>query len=465
MTDTSITIIEPGIAGWRSADISVDDDLPSGLRFHDDASLRPMDGVFAARITQVDTANDLAFADLGGGVTGCMNLRRAKLLIKGKAQTIADCVTEGQRLLVQVVSEPSRLENKALTITPRPRLAGRYTVLEAGGARLNFSKDIGPAQVKKLTPLLQPYAENTSLIVRSRAATIAPEFVAAEAAMLAKVLETKTDKAGLVFANTPLEKALIGAPDDSTDIMVEGGSAFAEASALAAKRWPDVYTRLSQYKGEMSAFEHYGVQEAIEEALSDQIMLPSGGWISITPTPAMTVIDVNMGDAFKGRSASDAKVIVNMEAALAALYHMRFQDIGGLIVIDFIDMTAKGATRELMGLIEKAAREDRVPVQHTGLSTFGMMEFARKRSGLSLRDRMHVAGRPRMRAEAAALDLLQKGLRIGQAPETGALVLSGPKPVLAWLKAHTHYTDTLQKATQRTVTLMLGTTPDVFLHG
>lgn len=472
MMDAPLTVIEPGIGLWRSADIGSEGGaedgevgLPTDLRFHDDVKLSPLDGVFAARITAVDKANDLAFADLGDGITGCMNLRRAKLLVKGRVDGISDCVTEGMKLLVQVVSEPSAQDDKALVITPRPRLMGRYVVVEMGGARLNFSKDIGPSKVKKLTPDLTGLAEHGVIIVRSRASQVPVDAVVQEAKHLIDALNVTAEKPGLVFAYTPLEKALVSVPDDSRSVVIEGGSALAQAKNISASRWPDVHARLIKHTMPEPAFEHYGVNEAIEEALAERIMLPSGGWISITPTAAMTVVDVNMGNAFKGRSASDAKVIVNMEAALAVLYHLRFQDIGGLIVVDFIDMTAKGAARDLMQLIEKVAREDRVPVQHTGISTFGMMEFARKRSGLSLKDRMQVAGKPRTRIDSAALDLLRRGVRTGQVPKPGALVIAGPEVLLAWLKRHPDYISELAHSTQRTVELMLGTAPDVFIRG
>ena len=459
-----LTVIEPGIGGVRSADID-EDGLPTDLRFHDDASLSPMDGLYAARITNVDTANDMAFADLGGGLTGAMNLRRAKLKVKGQVQSIKECVTEGERLLVQVVSEPGALEAKALSITPRPRLMGRYLVVEAGASRLNFSKDLPPRTVKALEEELKLFAEGAAIIVRSRAVDIPVDAIISEAERLTSALMAPVDAPGMVYASSPLEKALLAAPDDSEQILVEGGSTFAEAKTLAEEQWPDLAPRLVPYKGDEPAFEHYGVNEAIDEALADRIELPSGGWISITETPAMTVVDVNMGSALKGRSASDAKVQVNLEAALATLYHLRFQDIGGLVVVDFIDMSAKGAARELMTLIERMVRADRVPLSHTGLSTFGLVEFARKRSGVSLKGRTQAPALPRRRASAVAIDLLRRGQQIGAGKTPGALIVSGPEPVVSWIKAHNEYLEELQATTHRQVELMLGTEPDVFVRG
>ncbi len=462
MTEQGHTIIEPGIGGCRSADIDADG-LPTDLRFHDDVSLSPMDAVFAARITKIDSTNDMAFADLGGGHTGALNLRRAKLLAKGAA-SINDCVTEGQNLLVQVVAEPNALDDKALTITPRPRLMGRYLVAEFGASRLNFSKDLGPKTVKALQTPLGVHAENAALVVRTTAADAPVDAVVAEAARLTKALAHTPASPELVFTYTPLEKALLAAPNDTAEIQIEGGSTFAQAKALAKTHWPDLADRLAAYKGTEAAFEHYGVNETIDEALSDRIDLPSGGWISITETAAMTVVDVNMGSALRGMSASQAKVVVNLEAALAALFHLRFQDIGGLVVIDFIDMSAKGAARDLMQLIEKTARTDRVPLSHTGLSTFGLVEFARKRSGVSLKGRMQVAGRPRRRASAVALDLLRRGAQVGTSAETGTLIVSGPEPVLGWIKRNERFLDELKTQSHRDVELLLGSEPDVFLR-
>ncbi len=447
MTETMI--IEPGIGEWRSALLD-DDGFPTQLLFHAEATLSPIDGIFSARVTRADSTLDMAFLDLGDGLTGVMNLRRAKLLTKNRADSISACVTEGELLTVQVVAEPSALDNKALPVTPRTRLLGRYVVAEHGAARLNFSKDLSANAQKKLSPLLTDISASAAVIVRSAAQGVDPDVVAHEARMLATAVSAKGDKPGLLFAQTPLIQALLAAPEGDSQIVVEGGGALADAKAAVQQHWPDLLPRLSQYSGK-AAFEELGIEEAIEEALADRIDLPSGGWISITPTPAFTAIDVNMGGALKGRSAADAKIITNLEAAMATAYHLRFQDIGGLIVVDFIDMNAKGAARELMQTLDTAFRDDIAPIQHTGISQFGLVEINRRRRGLSLRDRMLRHRRPAQRPEAQGLALLRSAKRIGNGAEPGDLTLTAPKPVQDWLKAKTGLLANLEAATGRAI--------------
>ncbi|MCJ9430519.1 ribonuclease E/G [Kordiimonas marina] len=460
---TGTMLIEPGIGQWRSAVLG-DDELPVTLTFHEDIALSAAGALFDARVTRVDAHLDIAFLDLGDDRDGMLSLRRAKLIAGGRAETISDCVTEGQMLRVQVVAEPSALDDKALPVTPRPRLTGRYVVAEAGGARLSFSKDLGPKTVKTLTPMLTGAASRAALIVRSRAGEVPAEAVAVEADWLTGILGAKcADKPGLVHAFSPLEQALLAVGQGTESLLIEGADALAQTKAMAETRWPDLSGLAELYKDTTPMFEAFGVEEAIEEALGDRIELPSGGWLSVHETPAVTAIDVNMGGALKGRSAGEAKLVVNLEAALAIAYHLRFQDIGGLVVVDFIDMAAKGAAKDLMDVLSGALKEDHVPVQHTGLSMFGLMELNRKRSGLSLRQRMLRQHKATDRPAAVALKLIRDGVRLGRTASPGNLTVTAPKPVLTWLERHTDLLDALKAQTSRAVTLAEGTPADIHL--
>lgn len=461
--NNGFTIIEPGIGQWRSADIDADE-LPVALRFHENIAISPLEAVFDARVTNVDHALDMAFLDLGNGMMGALNFRRARLLVKGQVGGIGDCVQEGQPLRVQVIAEPSSIEEgKALSVSVRPRITGRYLVVETGGARLNFSKDLPPRTLKALKEDLSPFAANAAIIVRSRAVDIEPAAVLAEAKRLTDALSSPVGDPGLVFSYSEAERALLTAPDSDMPIMVEGGSFAADVKKLAKSRWPDLLPRIKGYDGK-NAFEELGVNESIEESLADRIDLPSGGWISITPTPAMTVIDVNMGSALKHMNAGEAKLVVNMEATMAIAHHLQFQDIGGLIVVDYIDMSGKGHARELMQLIERTMREDRVPVQHTGISTFGLVEFTRKRSGLSLRDRMQRQRPPVARDMATALEALQKAQSAGLSADPGKLVMKLPQNAMSWLITNDSLLDALEARTQRQLDISPGEKTEVYIR-
>jgi len=456
------TIIESGIGQWRSAGIDTDG-LPLTLNFHDDVAISPLEAIFDGRVTRVDTNLDMAFLDLGNGLTGALNFRRARLLVKTQTHSISDCVCEGDLIRVQVVSEPSALENKALPVTPRPRITGRYAVAETGKARLNLSKDLTHKQTAALKTALGPVVTDVAIIIRGRAGHAPVEAVVQEVVALQQALTTKPDGPRLIHTWAPAEKALLSLKDDSCDIVADGHATLSTLKTISNKIWPDLTPRLQLYKGN-HAFEELGVEEAIEEALAPQITLPSGGWINITPTPALTAVDVNLGGALKHMAANEAILLTNMEATLAVAHHLEFQDIGGIIIIDYINMSSKGSTRELMHHIETTFRESPVPVQHTGLSQFGLVEFTRKRSGLSLRDRLEQQHAPMARPAAQALTLLQKAKCLGTGADHGDLILEASHATLTWLEAHSTLITALKEATQRTIVLEAKTTIDAYIR-
>lgn len=457
----SSLVIESGIGEWRATTIGADG-LPLDIQFLSDSSLSSVDVIYHARVREVNKTLDMAFLDLGAEPdsgnshqkTGVLNFRRVKHLakhlanhianqkskqpIKPPPQSIADCVNEGEMLLVQGLSDPTALEDKAIQLSAKPRLVGRFTVVEAAKPRLFFSKDLPPRCIKALTPLLSPLAAQVSIIVRSNALDMDPTAVLAEASWLATAFVNKGDakKPAPVFALSPLEQALMLAPKGCGSILVENGDILTQAKQICRDRWPDLFDRLSIWAGQETMDEAFGISEAIEEALAPRIALPSGGWISIEETRALTVIDVNVGSALQGRSAAVALLTVNMEAALAALYHLRLQDIGGLIVIDFVDMSAKGSAAQLMQVIDDALKQDPVPIKRSGLSQFGLMELARRRKGLSLRQRFQQSRSPVLSVRAVALQLVKQALALGLTASPGTLVLTAPGPVMDFLEKH-----------------------------
>ena len=236
---------------------------------------------------------------------------------------------------------------------------------------------------------------------------------------------------------------MLALTDRPKAIVCETSDVMNDVKVLTSSRWTDLQGLASLHKG-VGLMEEYGVDETIEEALANKIELPSGGWISIFETPALTAIDVNMGGALAGRSAGEAQQLVNMEAALAVFFHMRFQDMGGLIVVDFIDMKAKGAVADLTRLIDDLIKDDPVPVRRTGISPLGLMEFARKRAGISFRQRFLTRPIQFDEAEANALSLLARAGRLGSSGEPGELLIKSSPDVMTWLQDHAHLLDALE---------------------
>lgn len=461
-------IIESSIGEWRTALID-EDEIPVEVNFLYSAGQDPTDVVTAARVSKIDKTLDMAFLTLPDGAQGMLNYRRAKSIAKARGikqpTCIADCVTEGELVNVQALGAASALEDKAIPLSGKIKIVGRYLVVESGKGRLNLSKDLPAHAIGVIRKALEPLATDWALVVRSRAATVPVEAVIAEASWIIEALSKPASEPQAIFTPTPLERALVAVPDDVDKIIIQGGDNFSVAKLLCNQLWPDLSDKLELYKGSDNAFEHFGVEEAIEDAIADKIDLPCGGWISVFETPALTAIDVNMGGALKGQSTSEAKRIVNLEAALAVAFHLRFQNMGGLIVVDFIDNPAKGAVGEIMHYLEDALALDPVPVQKSGLSSFGLMQFNRRRRGLSLRQRTLTSSTPTERTDYQAMKLIRQAQKIGLATGKGSLVLQGPQDVVNYLTAHNALLETLKETTARAIALKVGEGVEAYIQG
>jgi ribonuclease G len=461
-------IIESSIGEWRTAIID-DDEIPVEVNFLYDAALDPTDVVSAARVSAIDKTLDMAFITLPNGEQGMLNYRRAKSIAKERGikytAGIADCVTEGELIYVQALGAASTIEDKAIPLSGKIKIVGRYLVVESGKGRLNLSKDLPTHTIGVIRKALEPLAAEHALVVRSRSATVPVEAVVAEAKWIIDALTNTSRDTQMLFAPSPLERALMAVPDNIDTIIIQGGDNFAAAKLLCNILWPDLSDKLELYKGSDGVFEAFGIEEAIEEAIADKIELPCGGWIAVFETPALTAIDVNMGSALKGQSAADAKRIVNLEAALAVAFHMRFQNMGGLIVVDFIDNPAKGAVSEILHYLEDALDQDPVPIQKSGLSSFGLMQFNRRRRGLSLRQRMLTTSAPSERADYQARKLLRQAKQIGMQSGMGNLVLQGPQSVVSYLSVHKDLLESLKAATARVITLKVGDSLEAYIQG
>ena len=457
-------LIDVDAGGVRASQFD-GDGFPETLTFYRRYPLSAAGALFDGRITKLDRANDQAFLDIGGS-TAVLPVRRAKHLapksVSGRPVAINDCVQEGQLIRVQGVADALVQDGKALTVTARPRLVGRYAIVEAGSdgtaLRVNPSKTIAAAKSARLTAALKDtQSQSGTIILRSAAGAVDDDIVLAEVGKLIDTLYQDSSTPGLLHETDAIEAALRDTPEGATSIITTATDQSV-LKGLIRRQYPDLLT-LEIYP-DVRLHDDAPLtdilDEAIDEALADRIALPSGGSLSIHTTPALTAVDVNLGNAFDGRTAAEAKRLTNMEAALALAYHLRFQNIGGLVVVDFINMTGKGAIKDLMSVLNEALAEDSVPVQHGGISQFGLMELTRNRSGLSLADQLQTARAPVPRTEETLITLLNRATRLGLSAEPGDLVITLTPAMQSVLDTAPILLSAVEDQTRRTVKLETG---------
>ena len=430
-------LISASIGETRAA--VIEDGRPVGVDHHRDGTVPVVESVWRARVTRVMPEHDLAHLALADGVPAVLPFRRARpLAAKARPRGIADCVSEGQQVLVQVTREPE--PGKAAIASATVRLAGRYVVAAPDGQGLAFADRDG------LTDALSPLADTAHLTVRRAAAAVPPAAVAAEAGALIEDWTGRPDTPGLVRpAPSPVARLLRDSPPAGVDrVIVDDPALTAEAERLAAGRWPDLDGRVERWRDREPLFDAFGVDDAIDRALAERIPLPGGGWIAIDETRALTAIDVDAG--------SGTALTANLEAADEIARQLRFQDIGGLIVIDFIDMKGKAARQRLIKRLDGALADDPRGVRRSGPSPFGLVELNRPRVGPSLRQRLLNRPPPHPSAETAALALLRRAEREARADRRpGAVVLVADPATADLLGDRPGWTDALAARTGRRV--------------
>lgn len=249
---------------------------------------------------------------------------------------------------------------------------------------------------------------------------------------------------------TEADRASVGADDERPGLRVKAPDALARL--LAASREQEM--EISD--GGPPLFEEAGIEAAIDEALSGRHPLPSGGDVVIEETEAFAAIDVNAGAAGAGRVQSRAARIVNREAAALIVHQLRLQNLGGLIVIDFLKMPRAKDREAIRAALNDAVTDDPAEVRLGRFGSFGLLALTRARSGPSLRGELLSRMETSLTPEAAALALLRRALPAGNSSRPGALILSCPAEVGVWLKKQNSYLAQLAEQTARQLVIEEG---------
>ncbi|WP_203579575.1 Rne/Rng family ribonuclease [Microbacterium hibisci] len=438
-----------------------------------DASL--IGNVYLGRVQNVLPSMEAAFVDIGRG--------RNAVLYSGEVdwdavetgnqpRRIELALKTGDRVLVQVTKDP--VGHKGARLTSQISLPGRYLVYVPGGAMNGISRklpDTERARLKKILKEVLP--ESSGVIVRTAAEGATEEQLTRDVQRLTNQWEHISKQIETIQAPSLLHSE----PDllvkivrdvfneDFSKMLIQGDDAHHTISKYLESVAPDLLERVERYEGERDPFDEFRVTEQIEKALDRKVWLPSGGSLVIDRTEAMTVVDVNTGK-FVGSGGNLEETVTknNLEAAEEIVRQLRLRDIGGIIVVDFIDMVLESNRDLVLRRLVECLSRDRTKHQVAEVTSLGLVQMTRKKLGLGLLETFSeacevCAGRGlivhhdpvvKHRAPAAGAPSSSSGRRPrggSPAPSTGGsngthVITEGVKSALAQIAASTiHHAD------------------------
>ena len=361
--------------------------------------------IYKGTITRVEPSLEAAFVDYGAERHGFLPLKEiartyfpSGYKFDGRPN-IKDVIKEGQEVIVQVDKEERGQKGAALTTFIS--LAGSYLVLmpnnpRAGGISRRIEGDERTELKQALSKLDLP--DGMGLIVRTAGVGKSYEELAWDLSVLLthwKAISEAAESRPAPFLIHQESNVIVRAIRDYLrrdvgEILIDKTSIYEQALKHIELVRPDFVNRVKLYKGDVPLFSHYQIESQIESAFQREVRLPSGGSIVIDPTEALTSIDINSARATKGGDIEETALNTNLEAADEIARQLRLRDAGGLVVIDFIDMTPIRHQREVENRLKDAVRHDRARVQLGRISRFGLLEMSRQRLRPSLGESAHI---------------------------------------------------------------------------
>ena len=353
--------------------------------------------IFKATVSRVETSLDAAFINFGSERHGFLPLKElSNEYFTKDADGKRKCtLKEGDEILIQVLKEERGTKGAALS--NQISLAGRFIVLipnseKSGGVSRRISGDERDEIKNALNALQIP--EGMSVIVRTAGLGRSTEELKWDLDYLMnlwnQIKSTVSDapSPSLIYKDDKLILRVFRDyfRDDIEEILIDDEAMHAEALDFAKSVIPDHADKVIYYNEDISLFNRYQIESQIELAFQREISLPSGGSIVIDPTEAMVSIDVNSARSTKGKDIESTAFATNMEAAKEVARQLRLRDLGGLIVIDFIDMQDEKHQQKVENTFRSAVQSDRARIQIAGISRFGLLELSRQRLRPSLEE-------------------------------------------------------------------------------
>jgi ribonuclease G len=357
--------------------------------------------IYKGRVSRVLPGMQAAFIEIGLERTAFLHAsdifdpRHADTGIEPpRTDNIRSLVAEGNEILVQVVKDP--LGTKGARLTTYITLPSRHLVYMPKGRGVGVSARIeDEGERERLRAAVQagmPPEENAGFIVRTAAEDASPEALRADMAYLRKLWDfvrekgLRTQPGNLVHADLPLHLRVLRdlLRPDVDKVLIDQANAHREMREFASSFMQEALPRIELYGDPRPVFEMHHVEEEIQKALDRKVSLKSGGYLIIDQTEAMTTIDVNTGAFVGHRNLEETIFRTNLEAAVTIARQLRLRNLGGIIIIDFIDMEEPEHRRQVIQALEKALADDHVKTSISSVSPLGLVEMTRKRTRESL---------------------------------------------------------------------------------
>ncbi len=359
--------------------------------------------IYRGRVCRVLPGMEAAFVDIGLERTAFLHASDVASVTQEEQpdsehspnEPIDRLLHEGQQVLVQVIKDP--LGTKGARLTTHITVPSRYLVLMPNAHNIGVSARIEDDNERhRLKEIMQQHAGEQGIeygcIVRTAAESVCRDALCRDLDFLLKLWQGISETAAmvpagsLVYSDLPL---VLRTLRDLVDVEVErvaldSHETVQQVREFASQYIPEMAGRIEQYTGERPLFDLHGIEDEIQKALERKVQLKSGGYLIIDQTEAMTTIDVNTGGFVGHRNLEETIFKTNLEAAQAIARQLRLRNLGGIIIIDFIDMTQEEHKRQVMRALEKALERDHAKSHICDVSQLGLVEMTRKRTRESL---------------------------------------------------------------------------------
>ncbi|HLQ25267.1 MAG TPA: ribonuclease G [Acidiferrobacterales bacterium] len=356
--------------------------------------------VYKGKIRRILPGMQAAFVDIG--------LERAAFLqgsdikhpyvsnedVDHGGQPIRELLHDGQEIIVQVVKDP--LGTKGARLTTQITLPARYLVYMPYSKHIGISQkiedDSARERLRNAIKSVMEEGEEGGYILRTMAEAVSEEELKNDIRYLRKAWSVTRERISTAQPSSLVHEDLTLAmramrdliKDNVEKVRIDSRETFQKACDFAREFIPEVEGRIEYYPGERPIFDLYSVEDEIHKALERRVLLKSGGYLIIDQTEAMTTIDVNTGTYVGRKNLEETLFKTNLEAAQAIARQLRLRNLGGIIIVDFIDMTDDDHKRQVLRALEKALARDRTKLYVTEMSLLGLVEITRKRTRESL---------------------------------------------------------------------------------